>query len=153
MRESVRVPELAEMGVRLLSSLNWYGVAMVEFKIDPRDGRAKLMEVNPRFWGSLQLSIHSGIDFPYLLYRMAVDGDVEPVNGYKVGVRCRWIGGDVLSFLRDRNRFKKVSSFFNFRGEKFDILSWDDPAPFFGSFLFSLGDVFCGEFWRESILR
>jgi len=153
LRESVRMPELAEMGVKLLSSLNWYGVAMVEFKVDPRDGKAKLMEVNPRFWGSLQLSIYSGVDFPYLLYRMTVEGDVEPVNGYRVGVRCRWIAGDILSFLRDGDRFKKAPSFFHFRGEKFDILSRDDPAPFFVSFLFFLRDAFCQEFWRESILR
>jgi len=43
---------------------------MVEFRVDARDGTAKLMEVNPRFWGSLQLSILSGADFPYLLYNL-----------------------------------------------------------------------------------
>ena len=41
----------------------------IEFRIDSRDGVPKIMEVNPRFWGSLQLSILSGVDFPYLLYK------------------------------------------------------------------------------------
>ena len=34
----------------------------------------KLIEVNPRFWGSLALAIYAGIDFPYLLYKLAMEG-------------------------------------------------------------------------------
>ena len=52
---------------KLLAAVGWQGVAMVEFKRDVRDGRAKLMEINGRFWGSLQLAIASGMDFPVLL--------------------------------------------------------------------------------------
>jgi predicted ATP-grasp superfamily ATP-dependent carboligase len=49
------------------------GVAMVEFKLDRRKGNAaKLIDVNGRFWGSLQLAILSGVDFPYYLYQLAV---------------------------------------------------------------------------------
>jgi predicted ATP-grasp superfamily ATP-dependent carboligase len=66
-RESTRDPRLLEWGIRLLRALDWYGVAMVEFKIDPRDGQPKLIEINPRFWGSLELAIAAGVDFPNLL--------------------------------------------------------------------------------------
>lgn len=98
--ESVFDPELKRQGLRLLSELGWHGVAMAEFKKDSRDGRFKLMEVNPKFWGSLDLSIASGVDFPYLATRMAVDGDVEPVTDYRVGVRYRWLMPyDVLHVL------------------------------------------------------
>jgi hypothetical protein len=45
----------------------WHGVAMVEFKIDRRDQLPKLMEINGRFWGSLQLAIDAGVDFPAIL--------------------------------------------------------------------------------------
>ena len=64
--ETADEPELREAGVRLLESLNWSGLAMVEFKRAGDDGRFVLMEVNPRLWGSLDLCVASGVDFPYL---------------------------------------------------------------------------------------
>ena len=69
--EGVEHPQIMELGLSLLKSLNWVGVGMAEFKVDPRDGIPKLMEVNPRFWGSLQLAIISGVDFPYLMLKLA----------------------------------------------------------------------------------
>lgn len=136
LRESVRHPQIEELGIRLLQSLTWHGVAMVEFKVDPRDGEPKLMELNPRFWGSLALAIHAGVDFPYLLYQMAMGEEFAPVLDYKVGVRCRWLlPGDILHFLQNPRRFHLKPSFFQFRGIPDDILSRDDPLPVVGSFL------------------
>lgn len=98
--ESVFDPELKAQGLKLLSALNWHGVAMAEFKKDSRDGRFKLMEINPKFWGSLDLAIASGVDFPYLTARMAFEGDIEPVTEYRTGVRFRWLlPYDVLHVL------------------------------------------------------
>jgi hypothetical protein len=84
---------------RLLTALRWHGVAMVEFKVDSRDGVPKLMEVNGRFWNSLPLAIAAGMDFPFLLYRLAIDGDIAPMNSYKVGVRSRWLLGDLRHLI------------------------------------------------------
>jgi len=58
--------EMVEAAGKLLSEVQWSGIAMVEFKRDKRDGKAKLMEINGRFWGSLQLAVSSGVDFPLL---------------------------------------------------------------------------------------
>jgi predicted ATP-grasp superfamily ATP-dependent carboligase len=136
LRESVRHPQIEELGIRLLRSLQWYGVAMVEFKVDPRDNQPKLMELNPRFWGSLALAIHAGVDFPYLLYKMAMGEEFDPVLDYEVGVRCRWLlPGDILHFLTNPQRFHLTPSFFQFRGMAYDILSRDDPMPTVGRFL------------------
>ena len=136
LRESVRHPRIEKLGIRLLQSLKWQGVAMVEFKVDPRDTEPKLMELNPRFWGSLALAIHAGVDFPYLLYTMAKGEEFAPVVDYKVGVRCRWLlPGDILHFLQNPRRFHLKPSFFQFRGIPDDILSRDDPLPVVGSFL------------------
>ncbi|MCK4648171.1 ATP-grasp domain-containing protein [bacterium] len=135
LRESVKNERIQELGLRLLKALNWVGVAMVEFKVDPRDGKPKLMEVNPRFWGSLQLAILSGVDFPYLIYRMAKEGDIEPVLDYKIGVRCRWMfPGDFLHFFSNLKRLRWTSDFFNFR-TNYDILSLRDPGPTLGRIL------------------
>lgn len=98
--ESVYITKLKELGLRLLGALGWHGVAMVEFKRDRRDGEFKLMEINPKFWGSLDLSIAAGVDFPYLTAKMAADGDVPPVVDYKLGVRFRWLfPDDILHVL------------------------------------------------------
>jgi predicted ATP-grasp superfamily ATP-dependent carboligase len=136
LRESVHHPQIEELGIRLLQSLHWYGVAMVEFKVDPRDNQPKLMEINPRFWGSLALAIHAGVDFPTLLYKMAMGEEFDPVLEYTVGDRCRWLlPGDILHFLTNPNRFHLKPSFFQFRGMAYDILSRDDPMPAVGRFL------------------
>jgi len=89
--ESFRDPRLQDYGTRLLEALKWHGVAMVEFKLDARDGDFKLMEINPKFWGSLDLSIAAGVDFPWLAARMAIDGDIEPVLEYREDVKFHWL--------------------------------------------------------------
>lgn len=132
LRESVKREDVREIAESLMKSLQWTGIAHVEFKIDPRDGKPKLLEVNPRFWGSLQLAIESGIDFPFLLYKMAMEGDIEPVMDYNVGVKCRWlIPGDLLHFIKTPARFRLKPSFFDFK-IKDDIISLKDPLPIIG---------------------
>jgi predicted ATP-grasp superfamily ATP-dependent carboligase len=88
--ESIYDPKLKEQGLKILRQLNWHGVAMVEFKKDKNTGEFLLMEINPKFWGSLDLAIASGVDFPYLACKMAVDGDIKPVSSYKVGLKFKW---------------------------------------------------------------
>ena len=134
--EVVEHPQIMKLGLSLLKSLNWVGVGMVEFKVDPSDGIPKLMEVNPRFWGSLQLAIVSGVDFPCLILRMARGESFEPVLRYKVGKRFRWfLLGDILHFLNNPNRFHLRPSFFRFfdPNTSYDIFSREDPLPLLGS--------------------
>jgi len=98
--ESIRDPKVAQYGKRLLRALKWDGVAMVEFKRDARDGEPKLMEINPKFWGSLDLSIAAGVDFPWLAVKMATEGDVEPREDYTENVRFHWpLPDEVLHVL------------------------------------------------------
>lgn len=132
LRVSIKRDDVQTVASSLMKSLKWVGIAHVEFRVDPRDGKAKLLEVNPRFWGSLQLAIESGMDFPYLLFRLAVDGDIEPVSDYKKGVMCRWlIPGDIMHFISNPNRFGLTPGFFNFT-IKDDIISLRDPLPVLG---------------------
>jgi predicted ATP-grasp superfamily ATP-dependent carboligase len=136
LREGVEHPQMMESGLSLFKLLNWVGVGMVEFKVDPRDGIPKLMELNPRFWGSLSLAIVSGVDFPYLILKMARGERFEPVLRYKVGRRCRWLLlGDILHFVNNPNRFHLHPSFFHFFDPmtSYDIVSRDDPFPILGS--------------------
>lgn len=92
-------PLMRDYSIKLLKALGWHGVAMVEFKIDSRDNAPKIMEINGRFWGSLQLAINAGVDFPYMLYKMTKDGDIPELPDYKIGVQSRWLLGDVDHLL------------------------------------------------------
>ena len=132
LRESIWNPGLRERAERLLASLGWTGVAMVEFKVDPRDGEPKLLEVNPRFWGSLHHAIVCGVDFPFLVYRLAMDGDVDRVGRYRIGVRSRSLfHGELMHFLTSPNRFHLTPGLHDFSIPD-DVLSVDDPLPTLG---------------------
>lgn len=94
-------PVLQSYAEKLLSAVRWHGVAMVEFRIAP-NGCAYLMEVNTRFWGSLQLAIDAGVNFPRLLWeaeliRKGVRASMSPVGEYRTGQQLRWFLGDLDS--------------------------------------------------------
>jgi predicted ATP-grasp superfamily ATP-dependent carboligase len=132
LRESVDLPGLRRLAERLLGLLGWVGVAMVEFKTDPRDGQPKLLEVNPRFWGSLHHAILCGVDFPYLLCRLALDGDVPAVEAYRTGVQSRsLLHGELLHALRRHGRGRLRPALWDFSVSD-DVVSADDPLPVVG---------------------
>ncbi len=153
LRETVYNPELVITALRLLEAMKWEGVAMVEFRIDPRDGKPKLMEVNPRFWGSLNLSILSGVDFPYLLYKMAMEGDIESHLNYNLGMKCRWLlPGDMLWYITSPNKLGNLSKFINFKIPD-DIISREDLGPTFGFILATTRYLFDKQMWRFVLKR
>jgi predicted ATP-grasp superfamily ATP-dependent carboligase len=137
--------ELVRQSVSLLKAIGWQGVAMVEYKMDRRDRRPKLMEVNGRFWGSLQLSIDAGVNFPWLLYRLAIGEKIPAQFDYKIGVKSRWLFGD-LDHLLIRlthsgalnglpsdapSRFRTCVNFLRFYepGLHYEVWRLDDPRP------------------------
>ena len=141
LRKSIVYPEIEGYAIKMLGYLKWHGPAMVEFRVDAKTGEPKLMEINPRYWGSLRLPIYAGVDFPYLHYKMAINGDVEPVLDYKLGVKARWfLFGDLLWFFEQKNKPKIASNFFKMQNENmaYDILSMSDPLPSIGTMLESL---------------
>ena len=79
---------------RLLSALKWHGVAMVEFKMDAK-GQYWLMEINPRLWGSLALSIDAGVDFPQGLLHIARGRQLAAQPQYKIHYYARDLRTDV----------------------------------------------------------
>jgi hypothetical protein len=99
LRRSIALdPRLQEPAGRLLRELEWHGPAMVEFRDDGCQPPC-LMEVNGRFWTSLQLGVEAGVDFPLLWVRLLRDGSVPPQDRYRVGVTLRWLLGDLKRFL------------------------------------------------------
>lgn len=92
-------PMLETQSTQLLDAFGWRGVAMVEYKQDVRTSRTVLMEVNGRFWGSLQLAIDAGVDFPDLLLKCAQGRYPISAPHYRIGVRSRWWLGDLDNLL------------------------------------------------------
>ncbi len=87
-------PDLLQHSNALLRRFKWQGVAMVEYKLDAATGTPYLMEVNGRFWGSLQLAVDAGVDFPAVLLAAAAGNRPREIPKYRVGVRSRWWWGD-----------------------------------------------------------
>jgi len=99
---------LRALGRTLLESLNWHGAAMVEFKRSERDGEFYLIEINPKLWGSLDLAIQSGCNFPLWIAKAVVNGEApQPVN-YKVGLTYQWIIPNGLKCFFRYPEFRKL---------------------------------------------
>jgi predicted ATP-grasp superfamily ATP-dependent carboligase len=96
MAMSYRDPKLLELGTRFFSEASWHGVAMVEFKRRRLDGEYYLIEINPKFWGSLDLSISAGVDFPFLLYKLLIGAPLDVIPGaYRDDAIFRWLTMDL----------------------------------------------------------
>jgi len=91
-------PRLLGPAERLLSAMTWHGPAMVEFRDDGVHDPV-LMEVNGRFWGSLQLTVSAGADFPQWWVAILRGRTVDRRAGYATGLTVRWLWGDVKRFL------------------------------------------------------
>lgn len=127
---TIDAPDLKAKALRLLSAVGWHGPALVEFKVDPATGAEKLMEVNTRFWGGLDVSYHAGVDFAWMAVRMAVEGDVEPAWDYKVGRRYRCIFSSQLkSTLAGDNRLDGILDYMSVRPNTGYDLWPSDPLP------------------------
>ena len=90
-------PELLKAATRLLTQLHWHGVAMVEFKV-AADGDYRLLEINPRLWGSLPLAVGAGVNFPLGLLRLARNEQLGEQPNYRRGLYLRDAGADMHWF-------------------------------------------------------
>jgi predicted ATP-grasp superfamily ATP-dependent carboligase len=146
-RESYLPPrELIARSEALLERLGWEGVAMIEYKVDSATGTPRLMEINGRFWGSLQLAVDAGVDFPRMLADLALGRDPGPPPAWRAGVRSRWWWGDVDQLLarlrRSRaelalppdapGRLRALLQFLRvwWPGDRAEVCRLGDPRPF-----------------------
>ena len=130
LNETTREPDLMEAASALLRKLGWHGPAQVEFKRNPSTGEPVLMEINGRLWGTLDLAVQAGIDFPWLLYEMAVRGDIAIQTEYTVGLRYRWpLPYGFLHAYETRRVAESLRVFFGPARSTRSDLCWDDPLP------------------------
>lgn len=136
--ESTHAPiEIFNKVEALLKSLSWNGVAMVEFKM-VTPNKYYLIEINPRFWGSLQLAIDCGVNFPKLL--LINSTDQHNWNSFPAGRRLRWELG-LLDHALIQIKRNGLAYFFNIftknslhlfkSNTKNEILDTGDLNPFY----------------------
>jgi len=155
LREGIRDTKLENYSFKLLSAIQWHGVAMVEFRKDFYTNEYKLMEINPRFWGSLSLPIFSGVDFPYLLYCMEMEGDIEPVIEYSIGMRSRWLIGDLLWLTESKNNASHIHDFIKFWSDDlcYDEITRYDPFVLLGAIMEAMVSITKNEKRRYAFER
>jgi predicted ATP-grasp superfamily ATP-dependent carboligase len=143
LRETVAAPEIEKIGEQLLGGLGWHGVAEIDFRWQP-GSEPSLIEVNPRFWGGLTQAVEAGWDYPYLLYRLAVDGRVDKIESHATEVRTETPVMAVLATLHEvmhdesrdlKGRWERAKALFrDHKHAVSDIFKWNDPLPALGVF-------------------
>jgi protein-tyrosine-phosphatase/predicted ATP-grasp superfamily ATP-dependent carboligase len=145
LRKSIAVdPVLLQATEKLIATLNWHGVAMVEFKWQPETGKYWLMEINGRFWGSLPLAYVAGADFPKMLFDLYVLNQSPATRPYKENIYCRKLSADI-QWLEQVLRRSDHSGLVHYPNHQrvltdcllafhptrhfFDIQCWYDPLP------------------------
>ena len=138
--------DLMNRSIELLRRIDWEGVAMVEYRFDPRTGRAVLMEINGRFWGSIPLACHCGAKFALLTYAVLGNGHVPALPPPRSDLICRMATTELKRLVRVilqpakiadptfrrrpvRELWNFVAGFFSPR-TRYYIYSADDPKPF-----------------------
>ncbi len=133
--ESIDNEQLRQYGQRILSAVNWHGVAMVEFKFDVK-GEPRLLEVNPKFWGSYDLCVAANADFAVPLVDLTFGKTLLRPPQYKRNIRFSWLmNGDLLNGIK-RGKTKEVLKDF-FSPQTHSNLTWRDPLA--SLFLISSG--------------
>ena len=129
--ETAELPEVKELARRLIAACQYTGLIEVEFKYDGRDGRYKLLDLNPRVWGWHTLAQRAGIDFPYFAWKLAHGETIPNVNARS---HTRWIrflpdavvaAHEILGGRLSLNAYRQSLS----GPLEFAIFAVDDPRP------------------------
>jgi D-aspartate ligase len=89
--ETIDLPEMEQLSLRFLRAINYYGLAEVEFRRDPRDSILKLLDVNARTWGYHSLGVAAGVDFTQMLFQDQLGNNVTPARARSKVAWLRWV--------------------------------------------------------------
>lgn len=133
--ELTEIAELRFLSQKLLEELKYYGLSEVEFKYDSRDGKFKLLEINPRTWKWHSISLLNGLNFPYLLFCEVYGKDYEDHIKQLTNGKGKWIDiytdiyVSMIEIFRGKMTFKQYIH--SLSGKKiFSSLCIEDPFPF-----------------------
>ncbi len=130
-------PQLQKLGCELLEKLEWSGLAMVEFLYDQDEKEYKIIEVNPRLWGSLMLSEFCGAN---MMTNYCLSALKEPVANSSVDQNSyiRWFfPWEILGYIQSR---AKIENFWNFDTEHTCYINLT-YTTYWRSFLFTFYNI------------
>jgi predicted ATP-grasp superfamily ATP-dependent carboligase len=132
--ESTWNSTIVKQGLAFLRAVKYTGISHIEFKYDPRDGRYKLIEINPRSWLHILLPTYCGLNFPKILYDLAI-GEKHYPTAYRTGIKWHYIPSDILLIISQivskDNYFSFSKVITSMKGRRvFATLSLHDPGPF-----------------------
>src|SRR5262249_19495235 len=122
------IPDLNDLSGRLARALGYRGIAEIEFKRDTRDGRFKLIEMNPRHWDWHQLSEASGVNLSQVAYEHWTRQRAHTSSGQPH--RTKWIAEDALArhLLTNPGRLREMTHLLSGK-RMLSIFDWRDPIP------------------------
>jgi predicted ATP-grasp superfamily ATP-dependent carboligase len=139
--KSVRYDDIFDPALELLRAVHFTGLASMEFIIDKKDMKPKIIDVKPRFYGPLQCAISAGVDLPFAVFNMALNGDIETDLSYREEVTCRHLLFEdtkhMISILKGykspKYPYGKIRTILNylnfFHDDSYFVLSLSDPVP------------------------
>jgi D-aspartate ligase len=129
--ETIDLPVIEQSALQFLRAIDYYGLVEIEFRLDPRDGQYKLLDVNARTWGYHSLGSAADVDFSSMLFKDQIGENVPPVRA-QPGVTWIRLATDfpvgILSVLRRQlapwTYLKSVTTF-NIES----VFAFEDPLP------------------------
>jgi predicted ATP-grasp superfamily ATP-dependent carboligase len=143
------VKALAE---QVLESLSWSGPSQIEFKYDERDKKYKLIEINSKFWGTLDLSIRSGVNFPLLLRNFVLDNSRTSMDYRENNYYFFLFPQAVSAGLQRIQKFGFKSLKINKKiSKRFYDIDLSDPLPMIFRIFKTLIDILLGRTAKRSL--
>jgi len=111
------IQKIKEYTKTIIKHLKWTGPIEIDWIVDSKKNSYKLLEINPKFWGTTQLTISSGFDYPYWLLQYAENESLPNPGSYSPGLMGRWIFDELSAILtvpKDKERLRnELINFFN----------------------------------------
>lgn len=129
--ETIDLPLLETLSERFLREIDYYGLVEMEYKLDPRDGQYKLLDVNARTWGYHSLGPRAGVDFPRLLFADQLGEAVTPCRA-QAGIRWIRLATDIAAGAVDiaHGRLDWSAYVRSLKGVHVEaVFSREDPLP------------------------
>lgn len=115
-------------GKQLGDALHWNGPIMAEFKYDAIEKEYKLIEINPKLWGSLDLTIEAGINIPQILIQIALNKEINSTSSYRY-IKYRWVFPDEFKVLVSKPSIRAIREFMTRKPETMTNICITDPLP------------------------
>lgn len=127
---TVKDEKIKQDCIALLQKMHWRGYASFDLIRDPRDGIAKILEINPRINGTIKICFFAGINMALQHLQDAFDEEVTDFPDYQEGLYLRYFHKDVLWFIKSKDRFRAKPSWFSWKNTTDEIASIRDIKPF-----------------------